>query len=304
VGLKKAAAVIGVPMDFGASKKGADAGPEAIRRTDLIAKIKALGWSASDRGDIPVPERPKSAGEPKARFLAPILKVCSALAAETQKAHKAGELPIVLGGDHALGLGSVAGASRHYASQGKSIGLLWVDAHGDMNTPATSPTGNVHGMPLAALVGMGDKRMTGLGGPGPKVRPRNVCLIGSRDLDAAERKNIRESGVNIFTMKDIDVRGMASVVEEALELAGRDAERIHVSFDIDAVDPAIAQGTGTHSRGGLTYRESHLLMEMVADSHLLSSLDMVEVNPLEDVHNNTAELACELIQSALGKRIY
>lgn len=301
---KRTAAVIGVPMDLGASKKGAGAGPEAIRRTDLISKLKALGWDASDWGDVPVPDRPKTAGEKNARYFAPILKVCQALAAEVQSAHKAGALPIALGGDHALAVGSVSGSAKHFAAKGKSIGLIWVDAHGDMNTPSTSPTGNVHGMPLAHLLGLGDKRMSSVAGTGQKVKARNVCLVGIRDLDAAERKNIRDSGVNIFTMKDIDRRGMASVVEEALELASHHADKVHVSFDVDAIDPAVAQGTGTHSRGGLTYRESHLLMEMVADSELLCSLDLVEVNPLEDVQNHTAELACELIQSALGKRIY
>lgn len=301
---RKRAAVIGVPLDLGASKLGAAQGPEAIRRTDLIADLARLGLDAEDLGDVEVPERPKGTGGKHRRFLDQILKTCKALEAQVLSAHKSGAVPVVLGGDHSLAVGSAAGTARFFAGKKKSVGLIWVDAHADINTPDTSPSGNVHGMPVAHLLGMGDRKMAALGGAGAKFKARNVCLVGIRSVDENERRNLRESGVNVFTMKDVDRHGIAQVVEKALELACDGTDGIHLSFDIDAVDPAVAQGTGTPSRGGLTYRESHLLMEMVADSDRLRSLDMVEVNPLEDVHNNTAELASELIQSALGKRIY
>lgn len=302
--MTKRVAIIGVPMDLGGSKPGTNGGPAAVRRAELLKGLAELGLEAVDRGDVRVPARPRRAGGARKRHLDEVAGVCRSLCEEVSAALKAGQFPVVLGGDHSLAVGSVAGAARHFAARKKALGLIWVDAHGDINTPSSSPTGNLHGMPLAHLLGLGDRRLASVGGAGPKVAARNVCLVGIRELDAGERRHIRESGVNIFTMKDIDKHGMAHVVEQAIECASDHAAGVHVSFDIDAVDPAIAQGTGTPSRGGLTYREAHLLMEMLADSELLASLDMVEVNPLEDVRNQTAVVASELVQSALGKRIY
>lgn len=290
-------------MDLGASKLGATGGPDAVRRAGLLRQLEALELDVEDRGDIAVPPRPKRGGNGKPRFVAEVRKVCEALASAVFASHKDGRLPVVVGGDHSLAMGSVAGTAKFFGREDKPIGLLWVDAHGDINTPRSSPTGNLHGMPLAHLLGLGDRSLAAIGGRGPKVAARNVCLVGIRELDSAERVNLRESGVRVFTMKDIDRHGMARVTEQALEHALSQTAGVHVSFDIDAVDPAIAQGTGTPSRGGLSYRESHLLMELVADSGKLTSLDMVEINPLEDVHNQTAALAAELVQSALGKRI-
>lgn len=295
--------LIGVPTDMGASKRGSAGGPNAIRLAGVVRHLEALGCEVDDTGDVPVPKRKPKVGHPSMKYRSTIHKICEETAQRVYEAHDEGRLPVVLGGDHSLAMGSVSGTSKYYADEGKSVGLIWVDAHGDINTPKSSPSGNVHGMPLAHLLGMD----TGLGavmGRGAKVAARNVCLIGIRDVDASERINLRESGIKVFTMKDIDRHGMARVVEQAIEIAADQTDGIHVSYDIDAVDPAIAKGTGTPSRGGLTYRESHLLMELVADSELLVSLDMVEINPMEDVQNQTAGLASELIQSALGKRIY
>lgn len=296
--------VVGVPMDLGASKLGASGGPGAIRRAELVPALTRLGLAVEDRGNVAVPERPPKPGSSKLRYKDPILKVCRDLCDEVYAVHKEGRTPVVLGGDHALAMGSVAGTAKFYAQKRQDIGLIWVDAHGDINTPATSPSGNIHGMPVAHLLGLGDKDLAGIGGKGPKVKARNVVLVGIRDLDANEKRNLRESGVTVFTMKEVDRYGMAAVAQKAIEAASDHTAGIHVSFDVDAADPSVAQGTGTPMRGGLTYRESHLFMEMVADSETLVALDMVEVNPLEDVHNQTAALASELVQSALGKRIF
>ena len=302
-GVSRKVTLIGVPMDLGASKRGAAGGPNAIRLAGVMRHLEALGVEVEDGGDVPVPKRKPQVGHPSMKFRSAIHKVCEETAKRVLEAHEDGRTPVVLGGDHSLAMGSVAGTAKFLSQEKKNLGLIWVDAHGDINTPKSSPSGNVHGMPLAHILGL-DSNLGAIMGKGPKVQARNVCLIGIRDVDASERLNLRESGVKVFTMKDIDRHGMASVVEQALEIASDHTDGIHVSYDIDAVDPAIAKGTGTPSRGGLTYRESHLLMELVADSDLLVSMDMVEINPMEDVQNQTAGLASELIQSALGKRIY
>jgi arginase len=291
-------------MDLGASKGGASGGPDAIRRARLVSDMETLGFDVEDRGNLEAPKREDlKPGSPRKKYEREILKVCSRLSDEVRDSIKDGRVPVTLGGDHSLAIGSIAGAASYYRQKEERIGLIWVDAHGDMNTPETSPSGNVHGMPLAATLGLGDKTLTHLNGFAPKVLPRNSCLVGIRDIDPAEREAIRDSGVHVFTMKEVDIRGMAKVITQALDFASDGTAGVHLSFDIDAVDPAIAMGTGTPSRGGLTYREAHLLMELIADSGRLTSMDLVEVNPLEDVHNNTAELSAELIQSALGKRI-
>lgn len=300
----KKAVLIGVPLDWGASKRGAAGGPDAIRRTDLQKSLESLGLEVEDAGDVAVPKSGK-VGNPKLKYAGLIGKVCEDLAKKTYGAVKAGAVPVTLGGDHSLAMGSVSGVARYAREEKKrSIGLIWVDAHGDINTPETSPSGNVHGMPMAHLLGMGDKSLNRMAGFSPALEARRTCLIGVRDLDDSEKGNLRKSGVNVFTMADIDRQGMAAVIERAIELSGGDSAGIHVSFDVDAADPSIAQGVGTPKRGGLSYREVHLLMEMIAESGKMISLDMAEVNPLEDSHNQTAELASELILSALGKRIY
>jgi len=291
-------------MDLGAGTRGSSGGPAAIRRTDLASRLGALGLAVEDRGDVPVPSRPSKPGSSGFKYAEEIRKVCRETAAQTYRAAREGALPVVLGGDHSLAMGSAAGVAKYHREGKKPIGILWIDAHGDMNTPKTSPSGNIHGMPLAHLVGLGDKRLNRLAGFVPAIDPSRACLIGIRDLDEGEKGNMRQAGVRVFTMSEIDRHGMARVAAEALERAGAGAAGVHVSFDIDAADPSIAEGTGTKQRGGLTYREAHLLMEIICESKRMVSLDMVEVNPLEDTHNATAVLASELIQSALGKRIY
>lgn len=300
---KKHATIFGVPLDYGASKRGASGGPAAIRRANLIEALQALDLEISDAGDLNVPKA-VAAAKGKLKNAAVIHKVCTALEKLTYEAVANGSTPIALGGDHSLTVGSVSGVSRAFRDKGRKIGLIWVDAHADINTPETSPTGNVHGMPLAHLIGMGHRDFARLGGYAPKVDPRNVVLVGIRDVDRAEAVNIRKSGIRVFSMQEIDRYGMGVVTEQAIDMANDGTAGFHLSFDIDSVDPGNAPGTGTTKRGGLTYRESHLLMELVADSERLVGLDLVEVNPLEDTQNATAILATELIASAMGKNIY
>jgi arginase len=297
--------IIGVPLDLGASRRGTDMGPSAVRVTGLAEQLRALGHDVVDTGDVdvPIPEETEP-GDPKLKYGKAIGEVCRALCDRVVGALGQGRLPVTLGGDHSLAMGSVAGVSRHFREKGQRIGLLWFDAHGDINTPTTTRTGNVHGMPIAHLLGLGDEGLAGIGGFKGKVLSANTCLLGIRDLDEPEKKVIVESSVQVFTMKDIDRHGVSHVVDEALEHASRGTAGIHVSFDVDTIDPSDARGTGTPAKGGLTYREAHLCLELVADSNKLVGLDLVEVNPILDVRNSTAELATELILSALGKRIF
>jgi len=300
----KRVALIGVPLDLGGAKPGAAGGPAAIRRTDLIRHLGEIGCVARDLGDIPVPDAKKAKpGSSRKRYAEVIRKVCEDLCERVYGIVRGGEIPVVLGGDHSLAMGSVAGVAKYFRQKGESIGLLYLDAHGDMNVPGTSPSGNLHGMPVAHLLGLGETGLKSIGGFTPKVLPKNTCLVGLREVDPQEGALIRESGVQAFTMKDIDRQGIGRVCETALRHATEGTAGVHVSFDIDVVDPSVAQGTGTPSRGGLTYREAHYFMEVVADSGRLLSMDLVEVNPLEDVQNRSAEFACELILSALGKSI-
>ena len=291
-------------MDLGASRRGVDMGPSALRVAGLQPRLKQLGRQVEDFGNIPVrqPEE-QPYGEKKARYLGEISEICKGLAETVQKALDEDLFPLVLGGDHSIAVGTVAGAAAHFNKQSKRIGLIWLDAHGDMNTPDTSPSGNVHGMPLAAIMGSGPSELTGLGGIVPMVEPRNVSLVGIRDLDAKERRFVKESGVHVFTMRDIDERGMREVMAEALRFAGDDTAGVAVSLDMDFVDPADAPGVGTPVRGGVTYREAHLALEMVADTRLMVSFELVEVNPVIDLHNTTATLGVELVLSGLGKKI-
>jgi arginase len=297
--------IIGVPLDLGSGRRGVDMGPSAFRTAGLGERIASLGYGVSDRGNIAVPVRETvDIVHEHKKYVDDIARVCRDLHAASLAALESGAMPIVLGGDHSLAAGSVAAAAAWASRTAQQpIGLLWVDAHGDMNTPDTSPSGNVHGMPLAALLGPEPRELSGIGGAGPAVRPEHTVLIGVRNLDATEKELVRASGVHVFTMKDIDRLGIASVVEQAVGLASRGTAGIHVSFDMDVCDPAIAPGVGTPVKGGLDYREAHMVMEIVADSKRLTSFDLVEVNPTLDVRNRTAELGAELALSALGLSI-
>jgi arginase len=297
--------IIGVPLDLGGNRRGVDMGPSAFRIAGLSERIGALGHTVVDKGDLtaPIPETRELRDERK-KYIRDIAKVCQKLYQVTLAALEEGAMPIVLGGDHSLASGSVA-AAADWAKNKKNlpIGLLWVDAHGDMNTPATSLSGNVHGMPLAALLGPEPAELAKIGTVSPKVQPAHTAIIGVRNLDAREKVAVRDSGVHVFTMKDIDRQGIASIVEQAVSLAGNGTAGIHVSFDMDVCDPLIAPGVGTPVKGGLDYREAHMVMEMVADAGLLTSLDLVEVNPTLDMQNMTAQLGTELALSALGMKI-
>ena len=296
--------LIGVPLDLGGGRRGVDMGPSAFRIAGLGERLARLGYPVTDRGDlaVPIPET-RYEGDTRKRYVSDIATVCGALFERASAALNEGGLPIVLGGDHSLAAGSVAASSAWARARGGKLGLIWVDAHGDMNTPTSTASGNVHGMPLAALLGSEPSELAGIGGFAPKVEPGQTVLIGVRNLDEEEKDRVRASRIHVFTMKDIDRAGIAHVIEQAIELAGRDAAGIHVSFDLDVCDPAIAPGVGTPVKGGLDYREGHMVMEVLADSGRLLALDMVEVNPTLDVRNSTAELGTELILSALGMKI-
>ncbi len=297
--------LVGVPLDLGGNRRGVDMGPSALRVTGLRERIAAIGYDVVDTGDVDVPLPEECAiGDPRKKYADPIAKVCEDLCARVEGVLREGRIPVTLGGDHSIAMGSIAGVSKHHRESGRRVGLLWFDAHGDMNTPESTNSGNVHGMPLSHVLGMGDERLAGIGGFKPKVQVSATCLIGVRDLDEREKKLIAESGIAVYTMKDIDRHGISHVIDEAVERASRGTAGIHVSFDVDAIDPSDARGVGTPKKGGLTYREAHLCLEIVADSKLLTSLDMVEINPILDVRNATAELGSELILSALGKRIF
>jgi arginase len=296
--------VIGVPLDMGGSRRGVDMGPSAFRIAGLGEKIAALGRSVVDRGDLPAPiPEIKKHGDPKKKFIKEIARVCDRLYQLTRGSIEEGALPLVLGGDHSIAAGSVAASAAHARAAGRPIGLLWIDAHGDMNTPDSTPSGNVHGMPLAALLGPEPAELSSIGGISPTVLPQHTALVGVRNLDEREKVLVRDSGVHVFTMKDIDRLGVAAVAAQALAAVTSETTGIHVSFDLDVCDPSIAPGVGTPVRGGLNYREAHLLMELIAESGRLTALDLVEVNPTLDIRNTTAELAVELALSALGMRI-
>lgn len=296
--------IIGVPMDLGQSRRGVDMGPSALRVAGLQSRLKQLGHTVEDIGNIPVKQPEEQPyGEKRAKYLHEIAETCRDLAEMTEKTLAEGFFPLVLGGDHSIAVGTCSGVSDFYRKQSKKIGYLWLDAHGDMNTPESSPSGNVHGMPLASLIGYGAPELVDLLGFKPKVEPRNVAIVGVRDLDAKERRLVKDSGVHAFTMRDIDERGMREVMSEALRFAMDDTEGIAVSLDMDLIDPADAPGVGTPVRGGITYREAHLAMEMIADSEAMASLEVVEINPVIDLHNKTALLGVEMVLSGLGKKI-
>ena len=301
---KKAArlAIIGVPTDLGSGRRGVDMGPSAIRYAGLQAGLERLGHDVADLGDIHVAVVEQlTVGDPCLRHLDGCIAAAKGLAERGYAARADGRIPIVLGGDHSLALGSVAVAAT---DRERRLGVLWVDAHGDFNTPATTPSGNIHGMPLAALCGVGDPRLVDLLGQGPKLDPRHVAIVGARDIDEEEKRLLREAGVAVFTMQQIDRQGLVGVMSQALEIVQTGTAGFHVSFDLDVLDPRDVPGVGTPVHGGISYREAHLIMEMVAETGQLTSLDLVEVNPILDRHNLTGLLAAEMAWSAFGKSIY
>jgi arginase len=297
--------ILGVPLDLGQSRRGVDMGPSAMRVAGLASRLEALGHTVTDGGNIAVAiAETKSFGETNARYLHEITDTCTKAAEAVVKALEQGVTPVVLGGDHSVAAGTVSGVSQFYRQQEQRIGLIWIDAHSDINTPDTSPSGNVHGMPLAALLGLGPEPLSNILGFSPKVLPENTVIIGVRDIDGAEKENIRRAGVTeVYTMRDIDERGMRSVMESALKAARRGTAGYHVSLDMDWIDPEDAPGVGTPVRGGATYREAHLAMEIMADHGGMLSFEIVEVNPVIDERNRTAELAVQLTASAFGKKI-
>jgi arginase len=291
-------------MDLGAGRRGVDMGPSAIRLAGLNEKLATLGYAVHDLGNVAVDQAENlPPGPTNARYLPQIAHTCERLAGMVGKAMDEAHVPLVLGGDHSVAMGSVAGVAAHFRKRQEKIGLIWIDAHADMNTPQSSPSGNVHGMPLACLIGLGPPELTNIGGFSPKVDAANVAIIGLRDVDKQEAENVRSTGVHAFTMRDIDERGLRSVMQEAIGYATAGTAGFHLSFDMDCIDPYEAPGVGTPVRGGITYREGHLAMETVSDSGKMVSMEIVEVNPVIDSANRTALLAVELVMSALGKRI-
>ncbi len=296
--------VIGVPLDLGQSRRGVDMGPSAVRVAGLEARLEALGHEVEDGGNVAVYQAEQhQEGDPHAKYLNEITRTCHELAQGCIQALENGETPISIGGDHSIAAGSVAGVAEFYRRHNQRIGLIWLDAHPDINTPATSPSGNVHGMPMAVIMGLWPSELRDLFGWAPKVCPENCVLVGVRDIDKTEKENVRHAGIEVYTMRDIDERGMRAVMEDALRIAGRGTVGYHVSLDMDWIDPEDAPGVGTPVRGGATYREAHLAMEIIADHGRMTSLDIVEVNPVIDEHNRTADLAVQLACSAFGKKI-
>ncbi len=296
--------IIGVPSDLGANMRGANIGPSAIRIAGLHEKLKMLGCNVEERGDIQIPLREMlSASEVSSKHKSSIIQICEKLSQEVYDALNSGRKPIVLGGDHSIGMGSIAGASKYAKEQNGQMGLIWIDAHADMNTPETTHTGNIHGMPLSVVLGYGFPDLVGLGGFSPKILPKNVALIGIRTLDSDEKEICRKSGIRYFTMREIDERGMHAVMKEAITVVTEGTMGFHVSFDIDGIDPLYAPGVSTPVTGGISYREAHLILEMMADTGKLMSMEFVELNPMRDIEHKTAGLVVDLIQSALGKSI-
>ena len=297
-------AIVGAPLDLGAGRRGVDMGPSALRLAGLNQKLSTLGYEVEDLGNVSVAQQESvPSSTDNARYLPQIAATCEKLAAKVENAIETGKFPLVLGGDHSIAVGTVSGVSHAFRKRSASIGLIWVDAHADMNTPETSPSGNVHGMPLACCVGRGPRELTDIFGYCPKVDGSNVALVGIRDVDITERPIVRESGATAFTMRDIDELGLREVMKQAITIASQGTAGFHLSFDMDFVDPMEAPGVGTPVRGGVTYREAHLAMETICDCSQMVSMEVVEVNPVLDEVNRTALLGVELVMSAMGKKI-
>jgi arginase len=296
--------LFGVPMDLGSGRRGVDMGPSAIRIAGISDRLKDLGNRVIDDGDVDIKIIEElRVGDVKARYLHEITRASRLIAAKVEKILTKSHFPLILGGDHSIAVGTVSGIAAYCRRKRKKLGLLWIDAHGDINTPATSPSGNIHGMPLAAVLGLGPRDLAHIGGSYKKVDPAHVALVGVRSLDDGERKHLKQIGAHVFTMSDIDQQGIHRVMKKALARVTDGTDYVHVSLDLDAVDPTIAPGVGTPVKGGLDYREAHLIMESISDSKAMTSLDIVEVNPILDENNTSAEFAVELVQSAFGKRI-
>jgi arginase len=296
--------LIGVPLDLGAGRRGVDMGPSALRVAEVDARVRQLGHEVRDRGDLRVKiQETQGPGDPRLKYLKEIVEVCEALRDAVGEALEQGALPVVLGGDHSVAMGTIAGVSRHFQRRKEKLGLVWFDAHADANTAETSPSGNIHGMPLAVALGLGAPSLVNLAGFCPMVDGSRTALVGIRDVDASERAHVRASGIGAFTMRDIDERGMRAVMEQAITRASSGTAGIHVSFDMDGIDPDYAPGVGTPCPGGLSYREAHLALEMLADTGRVVSAELVEVNPILDHGNATAALGVELLCSLLGKKI-
>ena len=295
--------VIGVPMDLGSGRRGVDMGPSAIRIAGLNDRLREQGYTVIDEGDLDIRNMEvMRVGDRRARYLAEIVQANTRLAERVRAVLARGHVPLVLGGDHSIAVGTISGVAAHARSKGRKVGVLWVDAHSDINTPQTSPSGNVHGMPLAALLGLGPAPLGRIAGRFRKVEPGHVALVGIRSVDDGEREHLRRLGVHVYTIADIDRHGIHIVMEKALAHVTKDTDYVHVSFDLDAVDPSLAPGVGTPVKGGLDYREAQLLMESLAAARVVTSLEMVEVNPILDDRNRSAEFAVELVQSAFGKQ--
>lgn len=302
--LRKRARIIGVPMDLGAGHRGVDMGPYAVRIAGLTPRIKELGYEVEDDGNVPVAiQEQVDPGDARLRFLPQIAGVCRELAVWVEEAADSGDVPIVIGGDHSIAIGSLAGISSSYRKKELELGLIWFDAHADFNTPQTTTSGNIHGMPFAVIMGHGVPELTRIGGFTPKFRPERVALVGARSIDPEERDLVKSSGIAVYTMREIDERGLPSVMREALARVAEGTAGFAASVDMDCFDPGWSQGVGTPVIGGLSYREAHVAMEMIADTGKLCHVDLVEINPIFDHSNQTSEMGVELVLSALGKRI-
>ncbi|MGH3184389.1 MAG: arginase, partial [Streptosporangiaceae bacterium] len=294
--MPKRVRIIGVPLDLGQDRRGVDMGPSAVRVAGLVGRLEGLGYEVKDAGNVETAfAEQKAEGDPRAKYLKEIAKTCQKQADWVTKTLEEGALPLVLGGDHSVAVGTVSGVSAFHRAREQAVGLIWLDAHGDFNTPETTPSGNIHGMALACLLGRGRKELTELCGYAPKVAPAHTVLVGVHALDPEEKRALHAAGVKVFTMREIDERGMRSVVEEAIAVASNETAGFSVSLDLDFIDATHAPGVGTPVRGGATYREAHLALELIADSGNLLALEVVELNPVLDERNRTAELAAELI---------
>lgn len=296
--------IIGVPMDLGAGRRGVDMGPSAIRIAGIGERLRELGYKVVDEGNLAIKtQEEQKIKDPRVKYLPEITRALNVLARKVEKIFQQGNFPLVLGGDHSIAVGTISGVAAHVRKKKKKLGVFWVDAHSDFNTPETSPSGNVHGMPLASLAGLGPKQLRNINGAFRKIDPRNIAIIGLRNVDRGERENLKKQGVKVYTMEEIDKFGMHKVMKRAFQEVAKDVDYLHVSFDLDSVDPVYAPGVGTPVKGGLDYREAHLIMEEMAETGKMSSLEIVEVNPILDNRNQSAEFAVELVQSAFGKKI-
>ncbi|WP_163102525.1 arginase [Peribacillus alkalitolerans] len=291
--------IIGVPMDLGQTRRGVDMGPSAIRYAGIVERLEALHYDIEDLGDISIGQAERASTELKLRNLKSVAEGNTKLAEQVDQVISNGSFPLVLGGDHSIAIGTIAGVAKHY----QNLGVIWYDAHGDLNTSETSPSGNIHGMPLAVSLGLGDPTLTNILGYAPKIKPENVVIIGARSLDEGERELIKEIGIKVYTMHEIDRMGMAKVMEEAISYLKGKTDGVHLSLDLDGLDPADAPGVGTPVLGGISYRESHLAMEMLAEAQLITSAEFVEVNPILDEKNKTATVAVALMGSLFGEKL-